>query len=189
MRKLVIFLHMSLDGMVEGPMGPMDIGFVAYNEELEQFAQKNLSTIDTILWGRATYEMMYAYWPQMIDHPEATVYERRHAKWITKVEKIVASKTLEAVDWNNSTLIKENLPQVLKKLKEQEGQDILVLGSPRLAQYLLKEKLVDTIKLSVSPITLGKGLRLFDDIESNLELISSENFSTGALGLEYKVIK
>lgn len=79
MRNLVVFLHTSLDGIVEGPNGPMDIGFVRYNEELEAFANQVLSSAQTILWGRATYEMMYQYWPTMLDNPAASDHERRHA--------------------------------------------------------------------------------------------------------------
>lgn len=189
MRDLVVFLHMSLDGIVEGPNGAMDIGFVAYDLDLETFAQKNLATVDTIVWGRSTYQMMYAYWPDMIDDPAATDYERKHARWINDVEKIVASKTLTTVDWNHSTLIKENLTERLTELKNQDGQDILVLGSPRLARQLLKEGLVDTIKLTLSPTIVGNGLRLFDDISAELELVHSESFASGALGLEYQVLK
>lgn len=62
MREVVVFLHISLDGVVAGPEGDMDIGFVRYNEELEGFANQTLATADTILWGRATYEMMHHYW-------------------------------------------------------------------------------------------------------------------------------
>lgn len=187
MRKLKIFLHMSLDGIVEGPKGPMDIGFVAYNEELEAFAQKNLASVDTILWGRATYEMMADYWPKMLDNPDATDYERRHARWIQDVEKIVASKTLKELDWNHSTLIQENLEADIQKLRNKEGKDILVLGSPRLANYLLQAKLVDGIIVTLSPTLVGNGYRLFDQVTADMELMSSESFSTGALGLTYQV--
>lgn len=187
MRKLKIFLHMSLDGIVEGPNGPMDIGFVAYNEELEAFAQKNLASVDTILWGRATYEMMADYWPKMLDSPDATDYERRHARWIQDVEKIVTSKTLKELDWNHSTLIQENLEADIQKLKNKEGKDILVLGSPRLANYLLQAKLVDGIIVTLSPTLVGNGYRLFDQVTADMELMSSESFSTGALGLTYQV--
>ncbi len=189
MRNLVIFLHMSLDGIVEGPNGAMDIGFVAYDQELENFAQTHLASVDTILWGRATYQMMYAYWTEMLTNPEATAYEKNHAKWISNVDKHIASKTLKTADWKHSTLIKENLVETVKDLKNTEGQDILVLGSPRLAKYLLQEQLVDKIKITVSPTLVGNGLGLFDGITAELDLISSEQFDSGALGLVYNVLK
>ncbi|MGT2844123.1 dihydrofolate reductase family protein [Streptococcus hongkongensis] len=189
MRELVLFLHSSLDGFVEGPNGAMDIGFVAYNEDLEGFANRALATADTILWGRPTYQMMHSYWPQMINHPDASEHEHNHARWINDVEKVVASTSLDEVTWNNSKLIKDNLPQAILDLKNHPGQDIVVLGSPRLAKELLKLKLVDRIKLTVSPVLLGNGLRLLDNLIANLELVSSETFSSGALALDYRVKK
>lgn len=187
MRDLVVFLHLSLDGVVEGPKGPMDIGFIRYNEELEAFANQGLATCDTILWGRGTYQMMHQYWPTMLDHPEASKHERQHAVWIEAVEKLVCSTTLDEVSWNNSHLLKGDLVGQIKTLKEKEGGDIVVLGSPRLAQVLLKEGLVDRLRLTVSPVVVGAGLRLFDDVTASLNLVKSQTFSTGVLGLTYQI--
>lgn len=125
----------------------------------------------------------------MINHPEASDRERKHAKWITEVEKVIASTTLEEVTWHNSKLIKENLPQAISELKSRDGQDIVVLGSPRLAKVLLKLKLVDRIKLTVSPVLVGDGLRLLDNIVADLELVHSETFASGALALDYRIKK
>lgn len=95
MQKLGVFLHMSLDGIVEGLKDAMDISFVRYHEELETFANQGLSTCDTVLWGHATDEMMHAYWPTMLDNLEATAYERNHAAWIEQVQKVVCSRSLK----------------------------------------------------------------------------------------------
>ncbi|WP_373808411.1 dihydrofolate reductase family protein [Streptococcus ferus] len=187
MRNLVVFLHTSLDGIVEGPNGPMDIGFVRYNEELEAFANQVLSSAQTILWGRATYEMMYQYWPTMLDNPAASDHERRHAAWIDLVEKWVCSTRLESLAWNNASLLSGDIVSRLKERKNQEGGDIVVLGSPRLAKYLLKEKLVDTMTLTVSPVLVGGGLRLFEDLSEDLELSSSESLHSGVLCLTYRI--
>ena len=188
MRKLVIFLHTSLDGIVEGPNGPMDIGFIHYNEELENFANQVLSSAQTILWGRATYEMMYQYWPTMLDNPEASDHERKHAAWIDSVEKWVCSRSLKSLDWNNASLLSGDIVSQIKERKNQEGGDIVVLGSPRLAKFLLKEKLVDTVKLTVSPVLVGGGLPLFEDLSEKLELTSSQTLSSGVLCLTYDVL-
>lgn len=187
MRNLVVFLHMSLDGVVEGPKGAMDIGFVRYNEELEAFANQGLATCDTVLWGRGTYQMMHQYWPTMLDNSEASKHERQHAAWIEAVEKVVCSTTLDEVSWNNSHLLKEDLVGQIKTLKEKNGGDIVVLGSPRLAQVLLKEGLVDRLRLTVSPVVVGAGLRLFDGVTDSLNLVKSQTFSTGVLGLTYQI--
>lgn len=187
MRKLVIFLHMSLDGIVEGPNGAMDIGFVQYNHELEEFANKVTANADTILWGRSTYEMMYQYWPNMLDNLEASEYERNHAAWVNAVEKLVCSTSLSELTWNNASLIKENLIKRLHIEKSKDGGDILVLGSPRLAQFLLKEGLVDQLCLTVSPVIVGAGFNLFNRISGTLKLLESVQMQSGVLGLTYSV--
>ncbi|HEP1843227.1 TPA: dihydrofolate reductase family protein [Streptococcus suis] len=173
MRKLVIFLHMSLDGIVEGPNGAMDIGFVQYNHELEEFANQVTAKADTILWGRSTYEMMYHYWPNMLGNLEASEHERKHAAWVNAVEKLVCSTSLLEVTCNNASLIKGNLIQHLHIEKSKDGGDILVLGSPRLAQFLLKEGLVDQLCLTVSPVIVGAGFNLFNGISGTLKLLES----------------
>ena len=187
MRNLVVFLHMSLDGIVEGPNGAMDIGFVHYNHELEDFANQVTATADTILWGRATYEMMYQYWPSMLEHPEASDHERNHAAWVNSVEKLVCSTSLSEVTWNNASLITEKLTERLQVEKAKDGGDILIIGSPRLAKVLLKEGLVDQLKVTVSPIILGEGLNLFDGFSSCLELLDSKQMESGVLDLTYRV--
>ena len=81
--------------LLRGLKGAMDISFVCYHEELETFANQRLSTCDTVLLGRATDEMMRAYWPTMLDNLEATAYERNHAAWIEQVQKVVCSRSLK----------------------------------------------------------------------------------------------
>lgn len=178
---------MSLDGIVEGPNGAMDIGFVQYNHELEEFANQVTAKADTILWGRSTYEMMYQYWPNMLDNLEASEHERNHAVWVNAVEKLVCSTSLSEVTWNNASLIKDNLIQRLHIEKSKDGGDILVIGSPRLAQFLLKVGLVDQLCLTVSPVIVGAGLNLFNGISSGLELLESKQMESGVLGLTYRV--
>ncbi|HFI0622069.1 TPA: dihydrofolate reductase family protein [Streptococcus suis] len=164
---------MSLDGIVEGPNGAMDIGFVQYNHELEEFANQVTANADTILWGRSTYEMMYQYWPNMLDNLEASEHERNHAAWVDSVEKLVCSTSLSELTWNNASLIKDNLIKRLHIEKSKDGGDILVLGSPRLAQFLLKEGLVDQLCLTVSPVIVGAGFNLFNGISGTLKLLES----------------
>lgn len=110
-QKFSRFLHTSLDGIVEGPNGAMDIGFVHYNVELEQFAKQVTANADTILLRRATYEMMYQYWPNTSNNEEASEHECAHAAWIDAVEKIVCSRTLQETAWNHSTLIHEQITE------------------------------------------------------------------------------
>lgn len=188
MRKLVLFLHASLDGFVEGPNGAMDIGWVSYDAHLEKHAKEILSTADTVIWGRGTYEMMYGYWPSVPSDPSASQHEREHAEWIEKTTKIVFSTTLDKVEWANSRLVKENIEEAIHALKQQPGKDMVILGSPRLAHRLMQLDLIDEIKITVSPVLIGKGLPLFQGIEEklSLELVENKTFDSGAIGLVYR---
>lgn len=191
MRKLVVFLHSSLDGFVEGPQGAMDIGWVAYDSELEDFADKVLGTADTIVWGRKTYEMMHGYWPTVPFDENANEHELNHAKWIENVEKVVFSKTLNTVEWHNSILVQDNVEAEINHLKQLEGGDIVVLGSPRFAHHLMSLNLIDEFKITVSPTLIGDGLPLFKNIQeqTDLTLKTHQVFESGALGLTYQIIK
>ncbi|WP_178023951.1 dihydrofolate reductase family protein [uncultured Paenibacillus sp.] len=191
MRKLVLFLHASLDGFVEGPNGAMDIGWVSYDADLEKHAKEILSTADTVIWGRGTYQMMYSYWPSVPSNPSASQHELNHAEWIDKTAKIVFSKTLEKVEWNNSRLAKEDIAEEINNLKQQPGKDMVILGSPRLAHRCMQLDLIDEYKITVSPVLIGKGLPLFQGLKEkvNLKLIENKTFDSGAIGLVYQTVR
>ncbi|MEH7351929.1 dihydrofolate reductase family protein [Gottfriedia acidiceleris] len=191
MRKVILFLHSSLDGFVEGPNGAMDIGWVSYNEELEKHAREILSTVDTVLWGRGTYQMMENYWTSVPSNPEASEYEIEHAKWIEETSKVVFSTTLEKAEWNNSRLIKESIEEEIKNIKKQPGKDIIILGSPRFGHYLMELDLIDVIKITISPVIIGSGLPLFKGSENkrNLSLVENKTFNSGVIGLTYNIVK
>lgn len=191
MRKLVLFLHSSLDGFVEGPNGEMDIGWVSYDSDLEQHAKEILSTADTVIWGRGTYQMMHSYWPTVPSNPSASQYEQNHAEWIEKTAKIVFSTTLEKVEWNNSRLVKEDIEEEINNLKQQSGKDMVILGSPRFAHHLMQLDLIDEYKITVSPVLIGKGLPLFHGLNEkiNLKLIENKTFDSGAIGLVYQTVR
>jgi len=191
MRKLVLFLHASLDGFVEGPKGEMDIGWVSYDADLEKHAKEILSTADTVIWGRGTYQMMHSYWTSVPSNPSASQHERNHAEWIEKTAKIVFSTTLEKVEWKNSRLVKEDVEEEIKNLKQQPGKDMVILGSPRLAHYLMQLDLIDEYKITVSPVLIGSGLPLFQGLKEkiNLKLIENKTFDSGAIGLVYQTVR
>ena len=190
MRKVILFLHSSLDGFVEGPNGEMDIGWVAYNEELEKHAKEILSTVDTVLWGRGTYQMMENYWTSVPSNPTASEHEVEHAKWIEDTQKIVFSTTLEKTEWNNSRLVKENIEEEIINLKELPGNDIIILGSPRFAHRLMELNLIDVLKITISPVIIGSGLPLFNEVKysRNLSLVENKTFNSGVIGLTYNFI-
>jgi dihydrofolate reductase len=191
MRNVILFLHSSLDGFVEGPKGEMDIGWVSYNEELERHAKEILSTVDTVLWGRGTYQMMENYWTSVPSNPAASEYEIEHAKWIEETSKVVFSTTLEKAEWNNTKLVKENIEEEIKNIKKQPGKDIVILGSPRFAHCLMELDLIDVIKMTISPVIIGSGLPLFkvSEYKRNLSLVENKTFNSGVIGLTYNIVK
>lgn len=135
--------------------------------------------------------MMHSYWPSVPSDPSASPYERDHAEWIEKTAKVVFSTTLKNVEWNNSRLVKENVEEEIKRLKQQPGQDIVILGSPRFAHTLMQLGLIDEYKITVSPIVIGSGLPLFQGVQEkiNLKLIENKTFDSGAIGLVYQTVR
>jgi dihydrofolate reductase len=188
MRNVILFMHASLDGYVQGA-NDWDINWIAFNEELEKYAQDTLSTVDTVLWGRSTYQGMQQYWTTVPDNPEASDYEKRHAAWVNNALKVVVSTTLDKADWNNSMLVKDNIEGEIAKLKQQVGGDMVILGSPRLAHSLMRAGLIDEFRINVNPVVLGEGLPLFKDQKDriNLELVSNKTFASGVVGLVYRL--
>lgn len=191
MRKLVLFLHASLDGFVEGPNGAMDIGWVSYDDDLAKHAAQILRMADTVLWGRGTYQMMYSYWPMVPSDPSSSQHELEHSAWIEQTSKIVFSTTLDMVEWNNSRLVKENVKEEILNLKQQPGKDMVILGSPRFAHHVMGLDLIDEYKITVSPVLIGSGLPLFPGLQekTNLKLIENKTFDSGAIGLSYRVVR
>ena len=100
--------------------------------------------------------------------------------------KFVASTTLDSVDWNNTTLLEGDVPDAVRALKEQDGKDITISGSPTLVRSLLRAGLIDELRLMIHPVVLGKGKRLFDDDEFELELADSRTFDTGVVYAVYR---
>jgi dihydrofolate reductase len=136
-----------------------------------------------MLLGRVTYEGFAKAWPTMTD-------ESGFADRMNSLPKYVVSTTLESPTWNNSTVIRENIAEEVAKLKSEDGGDIMVAGSRRLAGSLFADRLVDEVRLLVSPVVLGTGKRLFDGIPEKqvLELVEETPFETGALALRYRLV-
>lgn len=188
MRNLVAFMHMSLDGFAAGPNGEMD--WIAYDEELQAYAETIVQTVGTALYGRVTYHMM-EFFRTILDNPDSSEHERNHAAWIEAIPKVVVSTTLASVDWNNTSIISDDLVTAINTLKAQPGKDIVIFGSPSLTQTLAQLGLVDEYQLTVSPVLLGQGMQFFASLaeKQSLQLLSNRVFASGALGLHYKVVK
>ena len=154
MRNLVAFMHMSLDGFAAGANGELD--WIAYDQELEKYAETVVSTVGTALYGRVTYHMM-EYWRTVPSNPAATQHEIEHANWIEAIPKVVVSKTLKTVDWNNTSIIADNLTDEIMKLKQQPGKDIVIFGSPSLTKALAPAQPDRRISTDAQPDSSGQG--------------------------------
>ncbi|MCE7070096.1 dihydrofolate reductase family protein [Dyadobacter sp. CY327] len=185
MRKLVLFAHMSIDGFAGDANG--GLGFLTYNEELQQFADEVVKTVGSPVYGKNTYHLMEGYWPTVLNDPNANEHALAHARWVQEIPKIVFSTTLESADWNNTTLIKDNIVEEVNKLKAQPGKDLVIFGSPGLAKSLMNLGLIDAYQLTLHPIILGKGNSLFDGNTqlSNLKLLESRTLGSGVVTLHY----
>ena len=116
MRKVMVLMHISLDGFTAGPNGEMD--WIALDDELFDYVAAVTDTADTAIYGRVTYHMMESYWPTAAEQPAATKHDIEHARWANAAHKIVVSRTLEEVSWKPSTLVKDHLAEEIGHLKK-----------------------------------------------------------------------
>ena len=176
MRKLIVTEFLTLDGVMEEPAWTAPY----WNDEIAKFKYDELFGSDTLLLGRVTYQGFAAAWPSRTD-------EQGFADRMNGLPKFVVSTTLEKVEWNNSRLIKENIPEEVSRLKQQPGQNILIYGSGDLVQTLMQSDLIDEYWLLVYPIVLGSGKRLFqDESKTTLSLKETKTFSSGVVVLCYQ---
>jgi dihydrofolate reductase len=157
--------------------------FQFQNDEMAEANASGMAAADAMLFGRLTYQEFAAFWPYQ------NSAEQPFTDYLNNTSKYVVSTTLEEpLEWNNSTLIKDDVAEEVAGLKQQPGKDIGIVGSGTLVRSLLREGLLDELGLMVHPIVLGRGKRLFEDgiDEMVLELVDSKTFSTGVLYLTYR---
>lgn len=179
MRRVIVSTYMTLDGVMEAPENWV---FQFFNEEAAKYAQNQLFASDALLLGRVTYEGFAAAWPSMSD-------EEGFADRMNSLPKYVVSTTLEEAEWNNSTLIKDNVAEEVSKLKQQPGQDILMYGSADLMRALMRHDLIDEYRIWVTPVVVGSGKRLFgqESDQKALRLADTATFGSGIVVLSYRL--
>jgi dihydrofolate reductase len=186
MRKVILQMMVTLDGFIEGANGELD--WFRFDEEMWENVHDLLSTVDTALFGRRSYQAFESYWPAAAKNPSSSKGEIDFAHWIENSAKVVFSKTLEKAEWQNSRLVKENIAEEVSKMKQQPGKDLLILGGAGLAQTFMKHDLIDDYRIRVHPIVLGRGIPLFRDLNERhtLKLIKAKTFNSGVVELHYE---
>ena len=188
MRKIIVTMWVTLDGFIAGPNNEMNFVGELYDEAMGKYEDDLVSAADTLLLGRVTYESFAGSWPHVPDNPNASEGEKEYARKLNAMRKIVFSKTLESVEWNNSTLVKEVVAEDIEKLKHEPGRDMLIYGSASLVQTLTNLGLIDEYQILVHPVLLGSGKPLFQDIQHQvkLKLVNTRTHPSGVVVLSYQ---
>ncbi len=178
MRNVIVSNMVSLDGFFEGPNHELDWHVV--DEEFFAYAKEMLNSVDAILFGRVTYQMMASYWPSA---PSDAIADK-----MNNLPKLIFSTTLPNVAWNNSRLVRGDPDEEVSKLKQQPGNDMVVLGSAMLASSLLQAGLIDEYRVILNPVLIGNGKPLFPGIRERLKLklLGTRSFSSGVVLLSYR---
>lgn len=186
MRKIVVSEMISLDGYFADSKGNIDWHIV--EKEFNKHAINLLKNIDTILFGRVTYDLFENYWPNAAKDPKTSASDLEIAQRINDTQKIVFSKTMEKADWNNVQLEKEITREKITALKYKPGKDIVVYGSGTVVQKLTELELVDEFRLFIAPVYLGKGKSLLNNLKNPLKLkiATSEKLGSGVVMLCYE---
>ena len=183
MRKIIYWVHISVDGHISGPNGEFD--WPQMSGELSAYSHAMNDHVDTFLYGRVVWEMMSSYWPQaesISDDP----HDLHFAPIWRAMPKVVVSRTLKSADWN-ARIISDNLAEEIGALKNQPGKDILLTGGSGLAASLTDLGLIDEYQIIVHPVVLGGGPRAFPEGKErlNFNLIETRAFDNRVVLLRY----
>jgi len=182
MRKLFVFNLMSLDGYFEGVN--RDLGWHNVDAEFNEYAHGMLDSVDLLLFGRVTYDLMARFWPS----PEALRDDPVTAERMNNLPKVVFSRTLDKASWNNTRLVKDRMEDEINRLKQLPGKDMVLLGSGDVMTQLAEQGLFDEYRIMVNPVVLGRGTPLFKGLEGrfNLKLLKTRMFRNGNVLLSYQ---
>jgi dihydrofolate reductase len=184
MRKLTLWMQMSLDGFTQGPHGEFD--WPTMDPELHGYFVEELRGVGGFLYGRRVYEMMAAYWPTADTDPASTAHQVAYAKIWKPMPKVVFSRSLEGADWN-TRIVADDLAGEVTRLKQQPGGDLVLFGGAETAGGFIRQDLIDEYRLYVHPVVLGGGTPLFpaSDKRHGLRLVRSRTFDSAVVQLHY----
>ena len=182
MRKLMVFNSMSLDGFIADSQGDMSWAH-KQDEEWNSFVERNASGEGVLMFGRKTYDMMAGYWPT----PMAAQNSPLVAKRMNALQKTVFSRTMDKAAWQNTMLLKGELTEEVRRLKQQAGPDLVILGSASIVAQLSDARLIDEYQIAVGSIALGGGKSMFAGIQEKLalKLAGTRSFQNGNVFLTY----
>ena len=183
MRKIIVFNQVTLDGYFVDMNG--DMSWAHKNDaEWNAFVADNARGDATLLFGRITYELMSGFWPT----PHAIENMPAVAEGMNRMPKVVFSRTLDQVSWNNTKLVKGDMLAEVRRMKEESGEDIVILGSGTIVSQLAREGLIDEYEVVVNPVVLGKGRTMFEGVEEKLNLKPTKTraFGNGNVFLCYE---
>ncbi len=188
MRKVIVSMWVTLDGFIAGPNNEMDWIGAVYDDAMGKYEDDVVSAADMLLLGRLTYESFAGSWPKVPDNPSVSEGEKAYARKLNAMRKIVFSRTLDKAEWNNSTLVREIVPQEIAKMKQAPGKDMVIYGSASIVQAFTNLGLIDEYQILVHPVILGSGKPLFKNITKpvNLKLLRAEHRKSGVAVLYYE---
>lgn len=185
MRKLGAFTNVTLDGYFTGKNGDLSWAHRDTTDaEWNEFVAENAKSGGMLLLGRITYELMASYWPT----PQAMENDPVVAERMNNLPKVVFSRTLDEASWNNTKLVKGDLAGEIRKLKQEPGEHMAILGSGSIVSQLALEGLIDEYQIVVHPVALGKGRTMFEGIKEKLtlKLTKTRAFGNGSVLLCYE---
>jgi dihydrofolate reductase len=187
-------IALSLDGRVTGPGGEYDMGWMvphALTSESRAHLLRIISTASTAMLGRRNYRGFAGFWPAVADDDDADPRDRAFARWLNEAEKVVVSRTLTEASWPGSRVVADDPAEVVRRLRKEEGGDIVVLASSSVIRDLLEAGELDRLSITLCPELVGAGARLFGDgpAGSSWSLTEVTPASSGALCLLYDLIR
>ena len=186
MQKLLVFNQVTLDGYFSGPNGDLSWAH-KQDPEWDKFVADNAKGGGTLLFGRVTYDMMVSFWPT----PAAAKAFPTVAEGMNKSQKVVFSRTLESVSWSNTTLVKNDPAAAVRRLKEEPGADMVIMGSGSIVSLLAEEGLIDAYTFVISPLALGQGRTMFESVTKrvNMKHTNTRTFKNGKVVVDYESMK
>ena len=180
MRKLKLQVQMTVDGYIAGPNGEMDFMVWNWDDGLKNYVKGLTDPVDCIVLGRKLAEGFIPYWAS---HPEEEGAEK-----LNSTHKVVFTHTLEKSEWDNTVLAKGDLNEEINRLKGQDGGDIITYGGATFVSALIKQGLIDEYHLFINPTALGKGMAIFNELDTrqNLTLVKAASFDCGVAVLHYE---